>query len=99
MYLLLHFILFFFQESPLAKCSSSSNLWAGNREKVRSWVKERAGKFIINYISLDSSCSQDPSRILETLTKAITTLQSAVNIYPYPIVVLYFKIIDITKGR
>nr|XP_024215138.1 E3 ubiquitin-protein ligase TRIP12 isoform X1 [Halyomorpha halys]XP_024215139.1 E3 ubiquitin-protein ligase TRIP12 isoform X1 [Halyomorpha halys] len=67
----------FHKESPLAKCSSSSNLWAGNREKVRSWVKERAAKFIANYVSLESSCSQDPSRILETLTKAINTLQSA----------------------
>lgn len=46
---------------------------------MRSWVKERAAKFVTNYSNLDNNCSQDPSRILETLTKAIATLQSAVR--------------------
>ncbi|XP_073982784.1 E3 ubiquitin-protein ligase ctrip isoform X4 [Rhodnius prolixus] len=66
------------KESPLTKCSSSSNLWAGNREKVRAWVRERSAKFIANYASSEGiQSTQDPSKILMTLMQAISTLQSA----------------------
>uniref|UniRef100_A0A0A9XLJ3 E3 ubiquitin-protein ligase n=3 Tax=Lygus hesperus TaxID=30085 RepID=A0A0A9XLJ3_LYGHE len=64
------------QEQPLAKCPSSTNLWAGNREKVRAWVRERSSKFIQNYASGDNCASHDPSKILISLTQAIATIQS-----------------------
>ncbi|BES95811.1 Hypothetical proteinE domain [Nesidiocoris tenuis] len=64
------------QEPPLAKCPSSTNLWAGNREKVRAWVRERSSKFIQTNSGGEGSSTHDPSQILANLTSAIATLQS-----------------------
>ncbi|XP_024080422.1 E3 ubiquitin-protein ligase TRIP12 isoform X4 [Cimex lectularius] len=68
----------YLKESTLAKCASSSNLWAGNREKVRTWVRERSSKFIANYSTPceNSEGLQDPNRILTSLTQAISALQA-----------------------
>ncbi|CAB0009110.1 unnamed protein product [Nesidiocoris tenuis] len=64
------------KEPPLAKCPSSTNLWAGNREKVRAWVRERSSKFIQTNSGGEGSSTHDPSQILANLTSAIATLQS-----------------------
>lgn len=56
----------------LSKCSSNANLSAGNREKARSWVRERAANFVETYQS-----RQDvPTTVLVRLTAAISKLDS-----------------------
>jgi hypothetical protein len=83
------------QDTSLSKSSSSSNLWAGNREKVRAWVRERAQKFITEYSNVGNPGSQDPSTILTNLTLAITTLQSSVR----TTWLIYFFFLDCTKPK
>ncbi|XP_039296101.1 E3 ubiquitin-protein ligase TRIP12 isoform X2 [Nilaparvata lugens] len=58
--------------SAIAKCSSNANLSAGNREKARTWVRERAAHFIATYQSLPGA----PTSVLASLTCAINKLNT-----------------------
>lgn len=65
-----------FQEnSSLSKCASNANLSAGNREKARVWVRERAQNFVEVYQN-----RQDvPTTVLVRLTAAINKLDTQVE--------------------
>ncbi|RZF46922.1 hypothetical protein LSTR_LSTR013234 [Laodelphax striatellus] len=58
--------------SAIAKCSSNANLSAGNREKARTWVRERAAHFIATYHSIPGA----PTSVLASLTSAINKLNT-----------------------
>ncbi|XP_075236613.1 E3 ubiquitin-protein ligase ctrip isoform X2 [Lycorma delicatula] len=56
--------------SSLSKCTSNANLSAGNREKARTWVRERAAHFVATYQSSPGA----PTTVLSRLTTAINKL-------------------------
>uniref|UniRef100_A0A8D8MAI1 E3 ubiquitin-protein ligase n=1 Tax=Cacopsylla melanoneura TaxID=428564 RepID=A0A8D8MAI1_9HEMI len=64
--------------AALAKCSSSSNLSAGNKEKARAWVRERAATFLGQYDRGAAAqwSSGGGMNILTRLTSAILKLDS-----------------------
>lgn len=62
------------ESAALAKCPSSSNLSAGNKEKARVWVRDRAVQFLKQY---DSDCnSYSGVNILSRLTSTIHKLDN-----------------------
>lgn len=62
----------------MAKCASNANLSAGNREKARVWVRERAQNFVDVYQN-----RQDvPTTVLVRLTAAINKLDTQVQHVP-----------------
>lgn len=72
--------LIIFQESAaLAKCPSSSNLSAGNKEKARVWVRDRAVQFLKQYDSDRNSYSG--VNILSRLTSTIHKLDNEVQLF------------------
>uniref|UniRef100_A0A1B6CDK3 E3 ubiquitin-protein ligase n=1 Tax=Clastoptera arizonana TaxID=38151 RepID=A0A1B6CDK3_9HEMI len=61
--------------SALSKCTSNANLSAGNREKARQWVRDRASHFVEAYQS-----RQDvPVTVLVRLTTAIAKLDTQIQ--------------------
>ncbi|KAI5713848.1 hypothetical protein M8J76_006502 [Diaphorina citri] len=77
--------------AALAKCASSSNLSAGNKEKARAWVRERASSFLAQYDRGPAHQwgSGGGLNILTRLTSAIQKLDNQVQshtIYYRPVV-------------
>uniref|UniRef100_A0A1B6I391 E3 ubiquitin-protein ligase n=1 Tax=Homalodisca liturata TaxID=320908 RepID=A0A1B6I391_9HEMI len=60
------------ENSSLSKCASNANLSAGNREKARLWVRERAQCFVDAY----KNRSDVPVTVIVRLTEAINQLDS-----------------------
>nr|XP_018917455.1 PREDICTED: E3 ubiquitin-protein ligase TRIP12 isoform X1 [Bemisia tabaci]XP_018917456.1 PREDICTED: E3 ubiquitin-protein ligase TRIP12 isoform X1 [Bemisia tabaci] len=68
----------FSKDSNLPKCASSTNISAGNKEKARQWVRERASKFVEMFDKASTNINNDnsTSSILSRLTLAINKLDN-----------------------
>ncbi|KAK6633232.1 hypothetical protein RUM44_003833 [Polyplax serrata] len=65
----------FQKDSGLLKSPSNPNLTAGNKEKVRSWIRETASKFIETYFSEEVMSQLPAADVLYKLTQLIGKMQ------------------------
>uniref|UniRef100_T1IVF8 E3 ubiquitin-protein ligase n=1 Tax=Strigamia maritima TaxID=126957 RepID=T1IVF8_STRMM len=67
------------KEPVLHKSSSNSNL-AGNKEKVKTWIRDQASKFAEQYFSVENNGASHPAlNVLNKLTTAIDQLENEVD--------------------
>ncbi|KAL0280843.1 UNVERIFIED_CONTAM: hypothetical protein PYX00_002014 [Menopon gallinae] len=65
------------KDSGLSKSPSNSNLTAGNKEKVRCWIRETASRFIEVYFSDEVMAQLPAADVLYKLTQLISKMHYA----------------------